>query len=218
MTNVMKNEKGMTLLEVIVVLAVLGALTAMLAPVVFRYIDDANRARAQADTRTIATAIQRMYGDTGRWPFYADGNGGTAYVSSTDANFLSSTPAPTCDMGTLADCDGDLQFGSTAGWTSTAKADTIVRHLVTNADPAGSGDPYNSTSTFPRAWKGPYTDAIPSVDAWGNPYLVNINGAPNNYATFAISAGPNGIIETAGNSPVTTNLAAGGDDIISRVK
>src|SRR5688572_16971638 len=116
MTNVMKNEKGFTLLEIIVVLAVLGALAAMLSPVVFRYIDDANRARAQADVTTLATAVQRMYADTGRWAFYATGTGPVAYASSTMATTLTSDSD--CDLSDtdLTTCDGQEPTAGT-GWT-----------------------------------------------------------------------------------------------------
>jgi prepilin-type N-terminal cleavage/methylation domain-containing protein len=207
MTNVMKNEKGFTLLEIIVVLAVLGALAAMLSPVVFRYIDDANRARTQADVRTISTAIQRMYTDTGRWPYYVDGDGPTAYVSTTDVAFLSSSPtcAVASHMLSAAECLGTISATLPSGWSG--KADTLVRHLVTNT-------PDGYLTSGPRAWKGPYTDTIPAADAWGNPYLVNINGAGNNYAVLVISAGANG------NQAATTNVTAGGvgDDIFARVK
>lgn len=215
MRNVIKNEKGFTLLEVIVVLAVLGALAAMLSPVVFRYIDDANRARAQADTRTIATAIQRMYTDTSRWAFYTDGDGATAYTSGTDAAYLTSTDAAGCTLaaGTLTLCTpATLTYSSgLAGWTGISKAHRLTDHLVTNTP--------GYLVTGPRAWKGPYTDAIPTVDAWGNPYLVNIGGAGSTpTAVLVVSAGANGIVETTGNLAVTTNATPGGDDIISRVK
>ena len=98
MKKVGSNERGFTLLEIIVVLAVLGALASMLAPVVFRYIDDANQARAQADTRTIAASIGQMYKDTGRWPYYAatTGQGPVAFAAG-DAVILTSNPA--CDTG-----------------------------------------------------------------------------------------------------------------------
>ena len=229
MTNVMKNEKGFTLLEIIVVLAVLGALAAMLSPVVFRYIDDANQARAQADVRTIATAIQRMYSDTGRWAYYADGNGATAYASTTDAAYLVSG---TCLLeGTAADNLGECItaanatltgtplttfLGSAAGWTQADNADGLTRQLVTNEGDAGVR--YNATGVG-RLWKGPYTDAIPAVDAWGNPYLVNIGDAATSaQAVFVVSAGLNGVVETSASTDSTTNLTPGGDDIIARVK
>ena len=220
MTNVMKNEKGFTLLEIIVVLAVLGALAAMLSPVVFRYIDDANQARAQADVRTIATAIQRMYADTGRWPYYADGNGATAYASTSDASFLVSGTCLLAATGTdtLGECGVTATLlGTAAGWSLTdGKADGLTRQLVTNEGDAGVR--YNATGVG-RLWKGPYTDAIPSVDAWGNPYLVNIGDAATSaQAVFVVSAGLNGVVETSASTDSTTNLTPGGDDIIARVK
>ena len=214
MTNAMKNEKGFTLLEIIVVLAVLGALAAMLSPVVFRYIDDANRARAQADTRVLATALQRFYADTGRWPFYENGSGAAAYGAG-DARYLSSaTCAIEGTTDTLDECAPSLAATLPATCVGEDNADSFVRHLVTNS--GGTGN-YNATAGFPRAWKGPYTDAIPTADAWGNPYLANIGDAAGTEAVIVISAGANGIIETAANSPVASNVTPGGDDIISRV-
>lgn len=209
MKKVMTNNKGFTLLEIIVVLAVLGALAAMLSPVVFRYIDDANRARAQADVRTLATAIQRMYADTGRWAFYADGDGAVAYASSTMATTLTSDSD--CDLAdtSLAACDGQ-EPTSTTGWTFANKADSLVNQLITNAN--------GYLTTGPRAWKGPYTEAIPETDPWGQSYLVNIGGAADGSAVVAISAGPDGILQTTGNTSTTGNLTAQGDDIIARVK
>src|SRR5437773_439330 len=103
----MKNrtdQKGFTLLEIIVVLAVIGALAAMLAPVVFRYIDDAKRSQAQSDVNTLAGAIQQAYKDTGRWSFYKSGTGQLTYTSGTDASILTSNTACT-GAGTASACD-----------------------------------------------------------------------------------------------------------------
>ncbi|MBI3492938.1 MAG: prepilin-type N-terminal cleavage/methylation domain-containing protein, partial [Acidobacteria bacterium] len=83
MEKVTRGRKGFTLLEIIVVLAVIGALAAMLAPVVFRYIDDAKKAQAQNDANTIAAAVQQMFKDTGRWAFYNNGTGKLTYTSGT---------------------------------------------------------------------------------------------------------------------------------------
>jgi general secretion pathway protein G len=206
MTNVMKNEKGMTLLEVIVVLAVLGALAAMLSPVVFRYIDDANRARSQADVRTIATAIQRFYSDTGRWPMYS------ASTTTADVIYLSSGPScdPTADTLHDADCSTAAAQFSSATWADS-KADSLVRQLVTNG-------PGYATGNGLRSWKGPYTDAIPAVDAWGNPYVVNIGDAAGTQAVLVVSGGPNGVVETSADLSTTTNVTPTEDDIIARVK
>src|SRR5437773_8445555 len=105
MKKTVRNQKGFTLLEIIVVLAVLGALAAMLTPVVFRYIDDANLTRAQGDTQTIAAAIQQMYKDTGRWPFYKVGTGPLTIAPATDAATLTSNPACNAAAPAAMACD-----------------------------------------------------------------------------------------------------------------
>lgn len=215
MKNVTHNQKGFTLLEIIVVLAVLGALASMLAPVVFRYIDDANRTRAQADANAMAAAIQQMYKDTGRWAFYASGTSKLTLTAGTDATLLTSNSA--CDPGDidLATCDDSEPVAGT-GWTFTGKADYIGRQLITNA-PAYA-------TTGGRAWKGPYLDAIPALDPWGRSYLVNIlNANPDEEGStqkwvVVLSAGPDGNIDTAGNTAGTANPAVAGDDVIARVK
>ncbi len=217
MKTIANNQKGFTLLEIIVVLAVLGALAAMLTPVVFRYIDDANRTRAQNDASAIAAGINQMYTHTGRYAFYqaARGAGALAYVADTDAALLSSNDA--CDTGDtdLATCDNTAPaVGASTGWAATGKADSLTNQLIENT-PAYA-------TTGPRRWRGPYLDAIPALDPWGRSYLVNISKADPNDSTpeavFVLSAGANGIIETNGNTLATANATVGGDDVIARVR
>ena len=219
MTNLARNTKGFTLLEIIVVLAVLGALAAALSAVVFRYIDDANRRRTQADVTTIARAIQAMHADTNRWPFYKIGTGPVAFTPAHDAFILTSNDS--CDMNDadIGVCDPAApdDNGQTIGWnTSGVKADSLTNQLVKGS----GGTPYPTTG--PRAWRGPYLRAVPQVDAWGNSYVVNIINADPADSTpswvIVLSAGANGIIETNANTFVTANPVVAGDDVIGRVK
>lgn len=220
MTNVGRDTRGFTLLEIIVVLAVLGALAAILSPTVFRYLDDGNRTRTQADVTTIARAIQAMHADTSRWPFYKIGTGPVAFTPAHDAFILTSNDA--CDMNDadIGVCDPNVppdDNGQTVQWnTSGVKADSLTNQLI-----KGSGGTAYAT-TGPRAWRGPYLRAVPQVDAWGRSYIVNIINADPADATpswvVVLSAGANGIIETNGNTLVTANPAVAGDDIIARVK
>ncbi len=217
MKKILWNQKGFTLLEIIVVLAVLSALAAMLSPVVFRYIDDANRTRAQADTSALAAAINQMYKDTGRWPFYKVGTGKLKYTAADDATDLTSNAS--CTAGACTDTTKP-EIGAGTNW-ALSKLDSVADHLITNT-PFGTGTPYATTGS--RAWKGPYLDRIPNLDPWGRSYVVNIaNADPDAEGTsqkwvIAVSAGPDGILDTAADTAGTANPQTAGDDLVARVK
>ena len=217
MKRIMRNQKGFTLLEIIVVLAVLGALAAMLAPVVFRYIDDANRSRAQNDVSAIAAAINQFYKDTGRYPLYTTGTSKLAHTPATDPSYLTSDPDcdPTDTNLTTCDAFEPEVDAAASGWTFSTKADSLTNQLIMN------GPGY--TDSGPRAWRGPYLETVPETDVWGRSFVVNIlkadpaDGTPE--VVVVLSAGANGTIETDGDVEATSgNFVAGGDDIIARVK
>ena len=222
MKNASRGQKGFTLLEIIVVLAVVGALAAMLAPVVFRYIDDAKRAQAQSDVSTIAAAIQQMYKDTGRWPFYKVGTGSLA-KQAADTTLLTSNTG--CVGATVTGtCDPTAPVDSGATWGLLAgKPVSLSDQLILNTPFAGTGTAYATTGA--RPWKGPYLDHVPALDPWGRSYLVNIGNADPSAEGFstqkwviAISAGPNGILDTAGDALGKADPQVAGDDAIVRVK
>lgn len=215
----MKNQRGFTLLEIIVVLAVLGALAAVLSPVVFRYIDDANRSRAQADVRVIATAIHQMYTDTGRYPYFVDGTRSTRNHGPTDALFLTSNDACNANPAPTGGCDTTRPtVGGGTGWPDLTawRTQALTSQLIEN-DPG-----YVTTGT--TAWRGPYLQRVPPLDPWGHSYLVNIinaNPATPTSWVVAVSAGPDGILQTMHSGTgagLTENPMVGGDDVIARVK
>lgn len=53
-----KNEKGFTLIEMIVVIAIIGVLAAILVPTMNGYISDAQESKREANARTLYTASQ----------------------------------------------------------------------------------------------------------------------------------------------------------------
>ncbi|MBI3400883.1 MAG: prepilin-type N-terminal cleavage/methylation domain-containing protein [Acidobacteria bacterium] len=225
MNKIRRQQKGFTLLEIIVVLAVIGALAAMLAPVVFRYIDDAKRTQAQSDVNTIASAIQQMYKDTGRWAFYNNGTGKLPYTSGTDASLLTSNGACT-GASAAGTCDTTVPVDTSTGSTwalASGKADSLADQLILNTPFTGAtGTAYSASGG--RAWRGPYLDRIPALDPWARSYLVSIGNADpttegtNQKWVIVISAGPNGNLETLANTAGTANPVVAGDDLIARVK
>lgn len=120
------NRRGFTLIEVIVVAAIIAILAGILVPMIFSQIDEAKIARATGDVKSISSAIMVFRKDTGKWPTYV----GTLAADNT-VTFLSGT------LGTLPTIAG-------VGWDQ-ATSNNIEDHL--NTDSTGAYDPL---------WKGSY--------------------------------------------------------------
>jgi type II secretion system protein G len=68
-----KGEKGFTLIELIVVIAVLGVLATMVIPRVVGVKEKAVEAAADANEKIIRNALERYYADEGSYPTATDG-------------------------------------------------------------------------------------------------------------------------------------------------
>jgi prepilin-type N-terminal cleavage/methylation domain-containing protein len=228
-----RNQGGFTLIEMIVVLAVVGTLAALITPRIFPYIDEAKLTKAQLDVNTIAAGITKFYKDTGRWPFEKDGTSSAAYASGTDAAVLTSNPAcrgTAIGGGTPCDANAPTDASTGSSWAlTTAIGDSLHDQLVLN-DPFGAAAGSNAyTMSGKRAWNGPYLFNIATLDPWGHSYFVNIasaapvlEGAETQEWVIVISAGPDGALNTA-TGEVWTSPAVGetmpeGDDIVAVVK
>jgi len=84
----LKEERGFTLIEIIVILAVIAILAAVLTPMITKYIGESRVSKAEADTRAIEAAVTAFYKDTARWPGQAEKYevlvGGDKQYASTD--------------------------------------------------------------------------------------------------------------------------------------
>lgn len=199
----LKNKNGFTLIEIIVVLAVIAALAAVLTPMVISYITDASLRRAEADVKTIGAAIISFNKDLREWPIWAVGTA----TKSGDAKY----DVLYSEAGDQIDTDN---VGTLTDWTTT-NADTLDDQLVTN-DPGYS-------LTGKRKWRGPYLENI-SEDPWGNKYYATVEYLQPSYLSpgsekvvFVLSAGPDEQIDTLFEQDVTS-FSAGGDDITFRIK
>jgi len=187
-------SKGFTLIELIVILAVISILVAILTPTVLKYIEEAQLNRAQEDTRIIQTMLNDLIKDTGQYP-------GNLLFTRT---FICG-PGDIPTTGTIW-CVG----GATPNFRQ------LSNHLMVN-DPDEDGilaeaTEYRSSGKF--RWKGPYIQGL-NEDPWGNAYAINASTlvGGNTSPTWVISAGPNGVFDTA---LAATTLA--GDDVGVRVK
>ncbi|HEV8342311.1 MAG TPA: type II secretion system protein GspG [Candidatus Binatia bacterium] len=197
---------GFTLIEIIVILAVISVLVAFLTPSVLKYIADAQSARAQSDIKTLQAVVNDLIKDTGQYP----------------GAMMPATKTFLCGPGNIATAGATGWAASatpcTTGSGVFASPNSLANHLVSN-DPSeegtvgGAGD-YRTTGNF--RWKGPYAQGV-NTDPWGNAYEINVTTlvGGNTSPTWIISAGPNGTFETA---TTATSIASTSDDIGLRIK
>lgn len=80
----MKNQKGFTLVELIVVLVILAILAAMLVPALTGYIDKANKEKVIATTRQVVMAAQAQVSEV-----YASNTLKTSTITITNGQIAS---------------------------------------------------------------------------------------------------------------------------------
>jgi prepilin-type N-terminal cleavage/methylation domain-containing protein len=199
-----RNQKGFTLIEVIVAIAVVAILAGIITPSVIKHLDDSKRARAQNDCLVIGSAVASFYKDLGRMPT-ANGAG------NPNITLLVST-------GTVPTLGTGITIWNRA--TTNGTTDLLSNHLSANTPKSQSAWTY-PVPPAELTWRGPYASSFPS-DPWGNRYAVNIGNWSAAYpAVWVLSAGPDGIVQTAFSPAapaVGTTLTASGDDIVYRLR
>jgi len=208
-----KNQKGFTLTEVVVAIAVVAILAGTITPSVIKHLNDSKRARALNECQVIGTALANFYKDVGRMP------------NMTNTGAIGGTTMALVGVGNIP--SGPAQWIAAVG-TGTNATDLLSNHLTANTPQGQTGSIYPNSTSAPGTelqWRGPYHDSFPP-DPWGNRYAVNIGNWVNTTATtsnavWALSAGPDGIIQTAFNpaAPSTgQTLTTSGDDIVFRIR
>lgn len=173
------QQKGFTLIEMVIVLAVVAILAAILTPTIVKNIEDSKKTKAAADVKVIGIAITTFYKDVGIWPADNDGD--------LDGN----------DLYALASTNGNGASGfSWETWASGANGDTLQNQLITNSIKGNTAWFYNRSK-----WQGPYLSED-KQDPWGRKYYCNIlvgffgSGAYDYTTMMVISSGKDGILQT----------------------
>lgn len=191
-----RSERGVSLVEATVVMAVFAVLSAVMAPAIQGYVERSRQTRARQDVRAIAQAIQDWIADTGESQFLINGSNG-----ALDLN------PPTRADGNRVNLlvgDGDIpvlaaSIPAETFWVQAVNSttvDTFSNHLIENvpaeagasryrnpADllvvvPGGNQSDFarSSSSGFnaPYAWRGSYLRGPVDPDPWGNRYAANV--------------------------------------------
>ena len=192
-----KPNRGMSLIEMVVVLAIIAILAAIITPLTIGYVDRARINAARTDVRNIAAAVISFNTDTRVWPIYktsGDIPNGEAYEV----------------MVTVGD-EAALDSGLTSTlWTTGSSGDlraTINENSLT------------LSTSGRRAWNGGYMNDI-AEDPWGTKYYFNgLHLKPGaTSASFVLSAGADKTIDTEFDQTSSGTFTVGNDDIVQRIR
>jgi len=233
----LKNARGLSLVEVTIMLLVLMLLTGVLAPSIMDFVKDAQWVKVKEDCEAIGISVVRLTRDIG--PCLKFNGAGTC--TKTNRVDLLYSDGPDVTPADLID-DGANVFtssGNTAAaltWASDdTRGDSMERQFVDNSanylSPSALGTYTAVGPQFNLGWRGAYLSSPISQDPWGHKYLVNSvflavardatpgtgegqrSGGWSN-DSFCISAGPNGMYETALGGNATYGVKRRGDDFL----
>jgi type II secretory pathway pseudopilin PulG len=235
-----KAERGMSLVEATIILMTLSILTAVLAPSINDYVQDARDVKAKEDVEALGTAVMREFRDVGAGCLKKGASVGCSLTNRADLLYSDGTN-PTVDTGRAPDFSpsGTVTHDAALNWLGASNAitvtDTFKNQLVLN-NPQYSA-PTFGTAGIASGWRGAYLTAPIGPDPWGHSYQANTvflgvayafgvaggnadggTGEGQAYGGWSkdvmvISAGRNGTLETPiANADGAT--AVGGDDVV----
>ncbi|WP_315119380.1 type II secretion system protein GspG [uncultured Clostridium sp.] len=81
-----KIKEGFTLVELLVIIAIIAILATIIAPNAFKAIEKSKVATVESDYRAIKTATLNYYTDTGKWPSMYDATLEGLFITGKDKN------------------------------------------------------------------------------------------------------------------------------------
>lgn len=199
------GKRGFTLIEMVVVLAVVAILAAILVPEISKHINDSKVARTINEELVITAAITMLHKDTGKWP-RTDADGPSGNIDRLYSGLVGDRVA--------TEIKTNARPGA-ANWGDISSSKQLHDFLFYNnpdndtgaVNQNESGQDYPTTGQF--AWKGPYTDQNSFVDPWGNQYVISARyfpgntGISDNHRAILLSAGADGLWSTAFSDSIT---------------
>jgi hypothetical protein len=234
MTKHLSNERGLSLVEVTIMLLVLMLLTGVLAPSIFDFVNDARWVKVKEDCEAIGLSVARLTRDVGNCLKH-DAAAGCTMENRVDL-LVSDGPEVTEDDVDGWDFASPGDIATPLNWhKDDLRGARMEDQFVTN------GPLYGTPSTlmtytavgpqFGLGWRGAYLASPIGPDPWGHRYLVNsvfLSVAKDaawgtgegqksggwSKDVFCISAGPNNRFETAFGGNGNGGTTREGDDFI----
>jgi hypothetical protein len=236
------SRRGLSLVEVTIMLFVLMLLTGVLAPSIMDFVRDAQWVKVKEDCEAIGVSVARLARDIGPCLKF-DGTGPCTKTNRVDVLYSDGpdvTPADMSGDGTV-DFYGGAATATELNWhKDDSRGDSMEHQLVDNGggpnypSPGDLGNGQAPGPSFGLGWRGAYLSPPIGPDPWGHRYLVNtvflamatdagasslktvVMPTPTAWSndTFCISPGPNGQYETAFGGNATHGVYRRGDDFI----
>jgi hypothetical protein len=235
----LKGQKGLSLVEVTIMLLVLMLLTSVLAPSIFDFVNDARWVKVKEDCEAIGVTVARMDRDLGPCLKFV----GTAACDESNRVDILYSDGP--DVAATDVIPADYASGnitpSAINWDNDSDAlvgDNMEDQFATNAPLYNTPSQNYPAPSFPVGplfgigWRGGYLAPPIGPDPWGRRYLVNTaflgvatdstTAADEGYYqrwwerdVFCISPGPNGLYETYfGGCTIDHGTCRAGDDFV----
>jgi hypothetical protein len=225
----------MSLVEASIILMVIAALTAVIAPAMSDYTTDARHTAAKEDVEAIGTGILQLLRDTNSRCLRIDGAVGCTKANRVDLLVSGGNNPRSVTAADVTLPDSDAATSGVVNWLPDpqvpAQQDTVDEQLIFN-----STTPYTSVDFTARkklGWRGAYLNGLVSGDPWSRKYQVNTlflavatdatDASPLQEGlresgwsrdVLVVSAGINGVVETSfGGATAAEGVLVGGDDI-----
>ncbi len=205
-----KGQAGFTLIEMLVVLAIIGVLGGIIAVSVAGKGSDARRTAAEENVKVLATNIDLFVSDMDEFPNRKDEDTRNYYKLLFTGIKPDGTPHTALVMADQQGLDISQENPLDITDFPLATRDNIYNHFVTNGREYPQ-TPKHGNSPKDSGWNGSYMKSGGDMlDPWGNSYLIFIRALGNDrYRIFVLSAGEDRLPNT--NPAVDTHID--GDDI-----
>jgi hypothetical protein len=181
MRHRISTARGLSLVEVTIMLLVLMLLTGVLAPSIMDFVRDAQWVKVKEDCEAIGVSVARLTRDVGPCLKF-NGTGPCSKTNRVDLLYSDGPDVTPADMSgdAVANFQGGSATATDLNWhKDDSRGDSMEHQFVDN----GGGPNYPSPGdlgayatpgpSFGLGWRGAYLSPPIGPDPWGHRYLVN---------------------------------------------